>query len=244
MRWKITVEYHGGGFVGWQRQINGLSVQQAIEGAITRFSGETPRVTGAGRTDAGVHAKGQVAHFDLEKSALADTIRDALNAHLRPALVSVLEAEAMPDGFDARFMAKRRHYLYRILNRRPPEALESGLAWHVAKPLDARLMHDTAQCLIGRHDYSTFRAAACQARSPVRTIESLAIERLGDHVELRVAAPSFLHHQVRNIIGTLKLVGEGKWSRDQFETAFAAHDRTLGGPTAPPQGLYFMAVEY
>ncbi len=244
MRWKITLEYHGGGFVGWQRQENGPSVQQALEEAIARFSGEAVRVTGAGRTDAGVHARGQVAHFDLEKTTTADTVRDALNAHLRPALVSVLGAAEAPPGFDARLNARRRHYLYRILNRRAPEALEAGRAWHVSRELDAEAMHRAVQCLVGKHDFSTFRAAQCQAKSPVRSIESIDVRRQGEEIHITVVAPSFLHHQVRNIVGTAKLVGDGKWSPKRLLDALEARNRAAGGPTAPPHGLYFVRVEY
>jgi tRNA pseudouridine38-40 synthase len=244
MRWKITLEYHGGSFVGWQRQLDGMSIQQALEEAIQKFTNETPRVTGAGRTDSGVHALGQVAHFDLVKPFTADVVRDAINAFMRDMPISVLVAEAVADDFDARFRAKRRHYRYRILNRRPPPAIEAGRVWHVVKPLDADAMHAAAQCLVGHHDFSTFRAAECQAKSPVKTVESLAITRQDDEIILSVAAPSFLHHQVRNIIGTLSLVGLGSWSAEDMEAALAARDRAKGGPTAPASGLYFVRVEY
>ena len=243
-RWKLTIEYHGGGFVGWQRQINGLSVQQAIEEAIEKFTGETPRVNCAGRTDAGVHALGQVAHFDLAKKTTAAVVRDAINAYLRPLPISVLVAEAVADNFDARKQAKQRHYRYRILNRRSPEAIETGLVWHIPKLIDAAKMHDAAQCLLGKHDFSSFRATECQARSPVKSIDVIGVTRTDDEVILNVSAPSFLHHQVRNIIGTLKLVGENKWSATDVKTALEACDRAAGGPTAPPTGLYFVSVDY
>ena len=243
-RWKLTIEYHGGTFVGWQRQDNGLSVQQSIEEAIEKFSGEFARLHCAGRTDAGVHALGQVAHFDLEKNVDGDVVRDAINAYLCPLPIAILTAEKMPDEFHARLQAKRRHYRYRILNRRAPEAIETGLVWHVVKPLDAGAMHEAAQCLIGRHDFSSFRAAQCQAKSPEKSIEEISVMRSGDEVVLSVVAPSFLHHQIRNIIGTLKYVGDGKWDAADVKATLEAKNRAAGGPTAPPMGLYFVKVEY
>ena len=244
MRWRLTIEYHGGSFVGWQRQINGVSVQQSIEEAIEKFSGETVRVHCAGRTDAGVHALGQVAHFDLTRKTPPAVVRDAINAYLRPLPISILAAEGAADNFDARRQAKRRHYRYRILNRRSPEAIETGLVWHVPKPLDPEKMHAAAQCLVGKHDFTSFRAIECQARSPEKSIEIISVARAGDEVVLSVTAPSFLHHQVRNITGTLKLVGENKWSAADVKAALDARDRAKGGPTAPPTGLYFVRVEY
>ncbi len=243
-RWKLTVEYHGGPYVGWQRQENGPSIQAALEDALFKFCGEAARVIGAGRTDAGVHARGQVAHVDLEKETGGAVVRDALNAHLRPQPIAVLSAEAVSAEFDARFQAKRRHYQYRILNRRAPEALDAGLVWHIVKPLDAEAMHGAAQALVGKHDFTSFRAITCQAKSPVKTIEAISVTRAGDDITIAVSAPSFLHHQVRNIAGTLRLVGEGKWSAAEVRAALEAKDRAAGGPTAPPQGLYFMKVEY
>jgi tRNA pseudouridine38-40 synthase len=243
-RWKITVEYHGGGYVGWQMQDNGPSIQQALEEAITKFSGETPRVNGCGRTDAGVHALGQVAHFDLERPTPPMVVCDAMNAYLRPQPISVLAAEMVDDRFDARLRAKKRFYRYRILNRRAPEALDQGLAWHVPKPLDAEAMHLAAQCLVGRHDFSSFRAAQCQAKSPVKTISEISVLRDGENIHVDVTAPSFLHHQVRNIVGTLKLVGQGSWNAGEVQRALEACDRSAAGPTAPACGLYFVKVEY
>lgn len=243
-RWKITVEYDGGPFVGWQRQDNGPSVQAALEDAIESFSGERVTLHGAGRTDSGVHALGQVAHFDLDRPTGADTVRDALNFHLKPQPVAVLQAAAAGDEFHARFSATRRHYLYRILNRRPPPTLEAGRVWHVAAPLEAEAMHDAAQALVGRHDFTSFRAAACQADSPVKTLDFLSVSRAGDEVHIAANARSFLHHQVRNIVGTLKLVGEGKWDRDGVAAALAARDRSRAGPTAPAEGLYLTRVDY
>jgi tRNA pseudouridine38-40 synthase len=243
-RYKLTVEYDGAPFVGWQRQDNGASVQQALEDAVTGFCGETVLVEGAGRTDAGVHALGQVAHVDIEKETDAGTVRDALNYHLRGVPVSVLGAEAVDDDFHARFSAKERSYLYRILDRRPPPAVDQGRVWWVPVDLDAEAMHAAAQCLIGYHDFSTFRAAQCQADSPVKTLDDLRVTRAGDEIHIRARARSFLHHQVRNFAGTLRLVGEAKWSADDVAAALAAKDRTRGGPTAPPEGLYLVSVAY
>ncbi|MDE0175843.1 MAG: tRNA pseudouridine(38-40) synthase TruA [Defluviicoccus sp.] len=243
-RWRITVEYDGTGYVGWQRQDNGPSIQEALETAIARFCGETPRVFGAGRTDAGVHASGQVAHFDLEKSARADTVADALNAHLRPEPIAVLDAAAVESSFDARLSARERAYLYRIVNRRAPLTTERGHAWLVQTPLDAEAMGAAAARLLGKHDFSTFRASLCQARSPVKTLDVLEVAREGEEIRVRARARSFLHHQVRNIVGTLKLVGEGKWSADDVAAALEARDRRKGGPTAPACGLYLREVLY
>jgi len=243
-RYKLTVEYDGAPFVGWQRQDNGASVQQALEDAVTGFCGETVLVEGAGRTDAGVHALGQVAHVDIEKETDAGTVRDALNYHLRGVPVSVLGAESVDDDFHARFSAKERSYLYRILDRRPPPAVDQGRVWWVPVDLDAEAMHAAAQCLIGYHDFSTFRAAQCQADSPVKTLDDLRVTRAGDEIHIRARARSFLHHQVRNFAGTLRLVGEAKWSADDVAAALAAKDRTRGGPTAPPEGLYLVSVAY
>jgi len=243
-RWKLTVEYDGTGLVGWQRQDNGPSVQATLETAVHRFCGETVTVHGAGRTDAGVHALGQVAHADIEKLTDADTVRDALNAHLRPDPIAVLSAEAVDDDFHARFSATGRAYLYRIANRRPPLTLEAGRAWHVTPPLDSDAMHHAAQALIGRHDFTSFRASLCQANSPVKTLSALDVSRDGDIVLIRARARSFLHHQVRNIAGTLMLVGIGKWGRADVEAALAARDRAAAGQTAPAHGLYLTEVFY
>jgi tRNA pseudouridine38-40 synthase len=243
-RYKLVLEYDGGGFVGWQRQTNGPSVQEAVERAVHGFCGETVTAFAAGRTDAGVHALGQVAHVDIERATDTETVRAALNAHLRPLPVVVLSAEAVSADFHARFSAVARAYLYRIVNRRSPLALAHGRAWHVPGPLDAAAMHDAAQALVGRHDFSTFRASLCQAKSPVKTLDLLAVTRDGETIEVRARARSFLHHQVRNMVGTLKLVGEGKWTRTDVEAALAATDRTRGGPTAPAEGLYLTEVVY
>jgi tRNA pseudouridine38-40 synthase len=243
-RWKIVIEHDGRPFVGWQRQENGPSVQAAIEDAIQGFSGEQVTLHGAGRTDSGVHALGQVAHFDLAKETDGETVRDALNYHLKPQPIAVLRANAADAGFHARFSATRRHYLYRILNRRAPPTLEAGRVWHVVAALDAEAMHSAAQSLIGRQDFTSFRAAACQADSPVKTLDFLSVSRAGDEIHINAHARSFLHHQVRNMAGTLKLVGEGKWSRDDVAAALAARDRSRAGPTAPAGGLYLTRVDY
>ena len=243
-RYKLTLEYHGGPFVGWQRQANGPSVQQALEEAIQRFCGEAVRATCAGRTDAGVHAAGQVAHVDLVRDWPADTVRDAVNAHLRPQPLAVRTAVAVGVDFHARHSALRRHYRYRIVNRRAPLTFDRGLAWHVIEPLDERSMHAAAQRLVGRHDFTSFRAAECQAASPVKTLDRLDVTRQGDELSVLATARSFLHHQVRNMVGTLRLAAVGRWTPDDVSNALAAHDRAAGGPTAPPEGLYFVAVDY
>lgn len=243
-RYKLTIEYDGGPFVGWQRQTNGPSVQQAIEEAILAFSGETVVVKGAGRTDAGVHALGQVAHVDLARDWKPDTIRDAANAHLRPAPVAILKAEEVTADFDARFSAVKRHYLYRILDRRTPPALDRARVWHVPARLDTEAMHAAAQALVGHHDFTTFRAAECQARTPVRTLDRLDVTREGAEIAVRASARSFLHSQVRSMVGALKKVGEGRWPVGAVGAALAARDRTRAGPVAPPDGLYLVAVDY
>ncbi|MBL6958334.1 MAG: tRNA pseudouridine(38-40) synthase TruA [Rhodospirillales bacterium] len=243
-RFKLTIEYDGGPFVGWQRQENGLGVQQVMEQAIAAFSGETVTLHGAGRTDTGVHALGQVAHIDLAGDHAADTVQNAINFHMKPAPVAVLSAEVVPPDFEARFDAKERAYLYRITNRRSPLALDKGRSWRVPQALDAGAMHEAAQGLIGRHDFSTFRAATCQAKSPLKTLDQLAVSRDGETISITARARSFMHHQVRNMVGTLKLVGEGKWTAADVKTALEACDRTKGGPTAPPDGLYLVEVVY
>ncbi len=243
-RYKLTLEYDGTGFIGWQRQDNGPSIQDAVETAIERFSGERVRVFGAGRTDAGVHALGQVAHFDLDKNTDAETVANALNAHLRPDPISVLAAEAVDEKFDARLSARMRAYEYLIVNRRAPLTVARGRAWQVARALDAGAMHEAAQGLLGKHDFSTFRASLCQAKSPVKTLDALDVERSGDEIRVTTRARSFLHHQVRNMVGTLELVGADKWTADDVSAALVACDRTRGGPTAPADGLYLVEVGY
>ena len=243
-RYKLTIEYDGTGLVGWQRQANGLSVQEALETAIARFCGERVTVHGAGRTDAGVHALGQCAHLDLERAVSAEVLRNAVNHHLRPAAISVLAAEPAPEDFDARLSAIGRVYLYRILNRRAPPTLERGRVWHVAPPLDVEAMREGARLLVGHHDFSTFRDSLCQASSPVRTLDALELRREGDEIHIEARARSFLHHQVRNMAGTLKLVGLGRWRPEDVARALAARDRRAGGPTAPAAGLYLVEVRY
>ena len=244
MRYRITVEYDDAPFVGWQRQDNGASVQGALEEAIFNLSGERVTVTGAGRTDAGVHALGQVAHFDLAKEFTPDKVRDALNHFLRPQPAVVLEARIVDADFHARFSATARHYLYRILTRRAPPALDDGHVWHVVRDLDSEAMHHAAQALVGHHDFTTFRAAECQAKSPVKTLDRLDVSRVGEEVHVNASARSFLHNQVRSMVGSLKLVGEGKWSRRDMERARDAKERSGCGPVAPPDGLYLVRVDY
>jgi len=243
-RYKLTIEYDGTPFVGWQVQDNGPSVQGLLTDAVAAFAGERVAVSGAGRTDAGVHALGQVAHLDLTKEWGAATVRDAINAHLRPHPVAVLAAEEVAASFDARFSATKRHYRYRIVNRRADLALDLNRAWRIARPLDGAAMHEAAQRLVGRHDFTTFRAAECQAKSPLKTLDVLDVARDGDELRITAAARSFLHHQVRSMVGSLVHVGEGKWSADDVAAALAARDRTACGQVAPPQGLYLVRVEY
>jgi tRNA pseudouridine38-40 synthase len=243
-RYKLVIEYDGAPFVGWQVQDNGVSVQGALTAALAAFCGETVAVQGAGRTDAGVHARGQVAHIDLAKEWDTDTVRDAINAHLRPHPVAVLSAAIVPADFDARFSATKRHYLYRIVNRRADLALDRRRAWKIARPLDAAAMHDAAQRLLGRHDFTTFRAAECQAKSPMKTLDRLDVERQGEDLRVHASARSFLHTQVRSLVGSLALVGEGRWSADDLARALDARDRAACGPVAPPDGLCLMRVNY
>jgi len=243
-RFKLVLEYHGGGFVGWQRQATGIGVQQAVEEAVHAFSGEHVRVMGAGRTDSGVHALGQVAHVDIAKPVSAATVRDALNHFLSPRGVAVLHAHAVGADFHARFAASERGYRYRILNRRPPPALDRGRVWWVPQALDAEAMHAGARHLLGKHDFTSFRASECQADSPVRTLDHLAVERADDEVVITARALSFLHHQIRVIAGTLKLVGQGTWSSGDVALALTARDRAAAGPTAPAHGLYLTHVGY
>ena len=243
-RWKLTIEYDGRPFVGWQRQDNGPSVQAAVEHAIAKLTGETVTIAAAGRTDAGVHAFGQVAHADIARDFAADKLRDALNAHLRPHPVAVLETEHVADDFHARFDATKRHYLYRIVNRRSPLTFDAGRAWQVQVPLDAEAMHAAAQRLVGHHDFTTFRAAECQAKSPMKTLDLLRVSRHGEEISIEASARSFLHHQVRSMVGSLKLVGTGKWTAEDVAAALAARDRAACGPVAPPDGLYLVRVDY
>ena len=243
-RYKITIEYDGRPYVGWQRQENGLSVQQAIEEAFRKFCGQQLVVHGAGRTDAGVHASGQVAHVILNKLWRTDVVRDAVNAHLRPHPIAILAAEEVPEEFDARFSANKRHYVYRIINRRADLALDHGLAWLVRRKLDATAMHEAAQLLVGKHDFSTFRDSECQANSPVRTLERLDVVQEGDRIDIHVSALSFLHRQVRSMVGSLEHVGSGKWTARDLRDALDACDRARCGQVAPADGLYLSRVDY
>jgi len=243
-RFKLTIEYDGTNYVGWQRQANGPSIQEALENAARAYCQVDTLVQGAGRTDAGVHARGQVAHVDLPRDDSPDVVAKALNAHLRPHPIVVLAAEQVSERFHARFSAIERGYVYRILNRRAPAALDVNKVWWVPSLLDASAMHRAAQSLIGNHDFTTFRAVACQAESPVKTLDEITVTRSGEVIAVAVRARSFLHHQVRNIVGTLRLVGAGQWAEEDVAKALAARDRTAGGPTAPADGLYLMYVRY
>jgi tRNA pseudouridine38-40 synthase len=243
-RFKLTIEYDGTGFVGWQRQDNGPSIQAALEDAARGYCQVDARVHGAGRTDAGVHALGQVAHVDLPRDDPPAVVANAFNAHLRPHPIAVLKAEKVDDEFHARFSAIERGYVYRILNRRAPAALENGHVWWVVAPLDAAAMNVAAQVLVGRHDFSSFRAVECQSKSPVKTLDEIRVTRQDDVILITARARSFLHHQVRNFVGTLKFVGEGKWDAAHVRTVLEARDRAAAGPTAPPEGLYLTHVRY
>ena len=243
-RFKLTIEYHGGPFVGWQRQAEGLSVQGELEAALRRLEPDAPGIRGAGRTDAGVHATGQVAHADLARDWDPFRLSEALNHHLRPHPVAVLRAEPVDSTFHARFSAVRRHYLYRLVTRRAPLTLQAGLAWRVAYDLDLDAMRAAAGYLVGRHDFTTFRSAQCQAASPVKTLDALDIVGDGEEIGFRLLAPSFLHNQVRSLVGTLERVGAGRWSPERVAVALAAKDRSACGPVAPPQGLYLTGVDY
>lgn len=243
-RYKLTIEYDGTGFVGWQRQANGLSVQEALEVAAGPLGVGAGQVRGAGRTDAGVHATGQVAHLDLPKSYRTDSVRDAINARLKPHPITILRVDEVEDGFDARFSAIRRHYTYHLINRRSPLALERNRAWLVKPRLEAEAMHQAGQRLLGRHDFSTFRDSECQASSPVRTLEGCDVTAGGDRLEVRLWARSFLHRQVRSIVGSLVYVGLGRWSADDLAAALEARDRARCGTVAPAAGLYLTGVEY
>ena len=244
-RWALLLEYDGTPFVGWQRQINGLSVQEVLEQAACRLNAGRPVISiVAGRTDAGVHAEGQVAHIDLPDRHDAKAIRNALNYHMKPHPVVVLQAAIVSDDWSARFSARQRGYRFRILNRRSRPALLAGRVWHIPNPLDAAAMHDAAQRLLGRHDFTSFRAASCQAKSPIRTLDRLDVIRIGDIIEIVTEARSFLHHQVRNFVGTLKLIGENRWPVERIAAALEARDRAAAGPTAPAEGLALISVGY
>lgn len=243
-RYRVTLEYDGTPFVGWQVQAAGLSVQGRLAEAIRRFCGETVMPRGAGRTDAGVHALGQVAHFDIAREWPPHTVRAAINFHLKPEPVAVVDCAIVPDSFDARFSATARHYRYRILARPAHPAIDRDRVWWVPQPLSAIAMGAAASVLVGRHDFTTFRAAACQARSPVKTLDRLAVSAVGNEIVVEASARSFLHNQVRSMVGSLKLVGEGKWRAADLAAALAARDRAACGPVAPARGLYLTRVDY
>ena len=243
-RYKLILEYDGTPFVGWQLQENGISVQGRLAQAIEAFSGEVSVPRGAGRTDAGVHALAHVAHVDLAKDWDPGTVRDALNARLRPDPIAVLACQIVAETFDARFSATARHYLYRIIDRRAPLALERNRAWGTFRKLDVGAMRDAAQVLVGKHDFTTFRSTECQAASPVKTLDRLDVSRHGEVIRVETSARSFLHNQVRSMVGSLKLVGEGRWSKADLEAALQARDRKACGPLAPPHGLYLVKVDY
>lgn len=244
-RWKLTIEYNGAPYSGWQHQDHAPSVQKEIETAIFKFSGQQVRIHVAGRTDAGVHARGQVAHFDLDYRDIDPfDLAKAINAHLRPQPIAVLQAGIVPEDFHARFSAKNKLYSYRLINRSAPLTIEQGMAWWFKKPLDDRAMHDAAQILLGQHDFTTFRDSECQAKSPVKSLQRFDITRHGEEIRFEVEGRSFLHHQVRNMVGTLILIGEGKWTKADLQAALDAKDRTKGGMTAPSDGLYLVRIDY
>lgn len=243
-RYRLLIEYDGTPFVGWQIQGAGVSVQGTIAEALAKLTGEVADVRGAGRTDSGVHALGQVAHVDLPRAYPEYVVREAINYHVRPMPVSVLDCAIVPDAFDARFSAVGRHYLYRMVNRRGPPVLDKNRVWWVAKPLDIAAMIDAAPVLEGRHDFTTFRAAGCQAKSPVKTLDRFEVEHVGEELRIHVSARSFMHKQVRSMVGSLKLVGDGRWTKDDLKAALEARDRTRCGPVAPPFGLYLTKVDY
>jgi tRNA pseudouridine38-40 synthase len=243
-RWKLIVEYDGGPFMGRQRQDHGPSVQQTLEEALERMTGEKAAVHAAGRTDAGVHALAMSAHVDVMKSLTPHRLREGLNALVRPHPVSVLEVEQVVDDWHARFSCVGRRYLYRILNRRAPPALDAGRVWHIALPLDVEAMQEGAKHLVGRHDFTTFRSAQCQSESPVKTLDSLDVSQVGEEIHVTAGARSFLHHQVRSMVGCLGLVGRGQWRPDDMHKALEARDRAALGFNAPPDGLYFVEALY
>ncbi len=243
-RYKLTIEYDGGPYNGWQTQADGGAVQDAVTRALHSYCGEKAALVAAGRTDAGVHALGQVAHVDLERGDTADRVRDAVNFHLKPHPIAIVAAETVADDFHARFDATRRHYLYRIINRRAPLTLDRGQVWAVPVPLDADAMHHAAQVLVGKHDFTTFRSVHCQAKSPLRTLDEIRVSRYGEEIEIVCRARSFLHNQVRSFVGSLKYVGEGKWTQADMKAALTSTERARCGPVAPPDGLYLTQVNY
>lgn len=243
-RFALTVEYDGRPFMGWQRQSHGPSVQQAIEEAIEAISGEEVRVHTAGRTDAGVHALAMCAHFDLATQLTPFRVMEGINARLRPQPVAILDCKEVSEEWHARFSCIGRRYMYKITNRRAPLTLDKGHSWQVAPDLDTNAMDEAAQCLVGQHDFTTFRSVQCQAKSPIKTLSSISVTRYGEEIEVEVAARSFLHHQVRSIVGCLKMIGTGKWTAEDLKAALAAKDRNALGFNAPPDGLYFVEAVY
>ncbi|WP_341632408.1 tRNA pseudouridine(38-40) synthase TruA [Sphingomonas agri] len=243
-RWRLTIEYDGGPFMGWQRQDHGPSVQQALEEALERMTGEAGQFIAAGRTDAGVHALAMSAHVDVLRELTPHRLREGLNALLRPQPISVLEAQVVAKDWHARFCCVGRRYLYRILNRRAPPALDAGRVWHVAVPLEVIRMGEAAEHLVGRHDFTTFRSAQCQSDSPMKTLDHLEVARVGEEIHVTAAARSFLHHQVRSMVGCLAMVGRGQWTPDDMRTALEARNRSALGFNAPPEGLYFVEASY
>ena len=243
-RYKLIIEYDGSPFLGWQVQDAGLTVAGVLEDAVEKLSGESTKVSGAGRTDAGVHALGQVAHFDLDRAWPTDTVRAAVNFHLKPDPIAVLDCALVSADFDARFSAIGRHYRYRILCRPAPPVLDRDRVRWVPQRLDAEAMQAAAQALVGRHDFTTFRAAGCQSRSPIKTLDRLAVSTHGDEIVIEASARSFLHNQVRSMVGSLKMVGEGKWPISGVAAALQAKDRAACGPVAPARGLYLVKVDY
>lgn len=244
IRYKIKIEYDGRPFCGWQIQKNSLSVQGVLEQAASKLNGCDTRVAGSGRTDAGVHANGQIAHVDLREEIAERQVADALNHHLRPHPVAILSAQAVKSDFEARFDARRRHYLYLIINRRARLTIQRGLVWQFPEALKSNAMSQAAQLLLGKHDFTTFRDSECQAKSPIRTLEKIDVGRVGDQIEIRCSAPSFLHKQVRSMVGSLVEIGRGHRSIEWLTEILEAQDRTLCGPVAPPDGLYLEKVEY
>ena len=243
-RWKLIIEYKGCQFNGWQSQKDLTGIQDSIQSAIYKFSGESTKIYGAGRTDSGVHALGQVAHFDIERETNQNEIREALNSYLKPDLISIIKVEMVDNNFHARFSAKLRHYEYKIINRRQPLTLEKDLFWRVGRPLNEEDMQKGANFLIGTYDFTTFRSINCQSKSPIKSLESIKIERKKDKVLFFFSAKSYLHNQLRSIVGSLKLVGEGKWHPEKIDEILNFKKRKECGPIAPPEGLYFKSVDY
>jgi tRNA pseudouridine38-40 synthase len=243
-RYKLTVAYHGAAYCGWQRQVDLMSVQQALEEAITRFCGEDVRIIAAGRTDAGVHASGQVCHVDLSKEWRTDVVRDAVNQYLVREMISIISAEKVDQNFNARFSATSRHYVYKMLNRRAPPVFERGLVWHLKRKVDVAAMDAAAKHLVGRHDFSTFRDAECQAESPIRNLDRFDVVEDGEMVYFHLSARAFLHRQVRSMVGSLEHVGSGKWTAQDLINSLEAKDRAACGAVAPSEGLYLERVDY